>query len=381
MIMETLLKGVESMASTERQHYLDLIKTLAVLCVCALHFPWCGDMDFSPDMAFLPTLRRFLFAFNACAVPLFLAVNGALLLNRPFDAKKHLRNTVRLFLAYVFWRALSVILIAAYQGTNLSHYNLTMWVNALLLLNDVPEVNLNHLWFLPMLLCIYVWLPLLRAAFDKLGDRGEGLSFFLPFLGFILIFGFLWEDLLLLQPVIPFFNAAKLGGLTLFLPLSGARYCSMLFYFIMGGLFFRYSDALRRIRSQSLISGILLALVLLYLEWRLNSSYSGETYDNVFLSYDNLPCLLLTASVFLLLQRCEEYLSKRERLCKLLETVGSNTMAVYYFHWILLSTVFERLHIADSLLFNSLKAVLLTAVCIVLSLALKKLPLIRSLLH
>ena len=372
---------MKSVTSAKRLRYLDLIKTIAVLCVCALHFPWCGDMDFSPDMGFLPALRRFLFAFNACAVPLFMAVNGALLLNRPFDAKKHLRNTLLLFAGYVFWRAVSVLLIAAAQGIDMTHYNLTKWVNALLLLNEVPEVNLNHLWFMPMLLCIYVWLPLLRAAFDKLGSRGEGLSYVLPFLGFILVFGFLIEDLLLLQPVIPFFNAAKLGGLTLFLPLSGSRYCSMLFYFIMGGLFFRYSDALRRIKTSVLILGVLLALVLLYLEWRLNSSYSGETYDNVFLSYDNLPGLLLTASLFLLAQRCEELLAARPRLCRLLEIVGSNTMAVYYLHWILLSTVFERLHFADSLVFNTLKAALLTAICTLLSLLLKKLPLIRRLLH
>ena len=367
------------MASTKRVHYLDLIKTLAVLCVCALHFPWCGNMEFSPDMAFLPALRRFFFAFNACAVPLFMAVNGALLLSRPFDAKKHFRNTALLFVSYVFWRAVSILLISAYKGTDLSHYNLTEWVNALLLLRDVPEVNLNHLWFLPMLICIYVWFPLIRAAFDR--PDGERAGYILPFMGCILIFGFLWEDLQLIQPVIPFFNAAKLGGLTLVLPLSGSRYCSMLFYFIMGGLFFRYSDVLRRIRTRSLVSGIFLALVLLYLEWRLNSSYSGETYDNVFLSYDNLPCLLLTASVFLLLQRCEDHLAKRERLCKMLEVIGSNTMAVYYFHWILLSTVFERLHIADGLLFNTVKAVLLTAVCTFLSLVLKKLPLLRKLLH
>ena len=208
------------MTKTKRLRSLDLIKTAAVICICALHFPWCGDMEFVPDMAFLPALRRFLFAFNSCAVPLFMAVNGALLLNRPFDGKKHLRNTAVLFAQYVFWRAATIILIGLYQGLDFSAYNLTTWVNALVLLQNFPAVNVNHLWFMPMLICIYVWLPALHSLFSTLEEKG-GMWRILPFMGVLLVFCFLFEDLMLIQPVIPFFSEAKLGGWQLFLPLSG----------------------------------------------------------------------------------------------------------------------------------------------------------------
>ena len=368
------------MAENDRMRSLDLIKTVAVICICALHFPWCGDMEFSPDMAFLPGLKRFLFAFNCCAVPLFMAVNGALLLNRPFDGKKHLRNTAVLFAQYVFWRAVTIILIGLYQGLDFSAYNLTTWVNALVLLQDFPAVNVNHLWFMPMLICIYIWLPALHSLFSKLDEKG-GMWLILPLMGVLLVFCFLFEDLMLIQPVIPFLSAAKLGGWQLFLPLSGTRYCSMLFYFLMGGLIVKYSDKARRVPSWACAVGIAAALTLLYLEWRLNSSYSGETYDNVFLSYDNLPCVLLTASVFLLALRCEDALHSRRFLSHALKTVGSNTMSVYYLHWIFAATVFEHLHIADGLLFNLLKAIVLTAVCTLISLLLKKIPLLKSLVH
>ena len=368
------------MADSKRLRSLDLLKTVAVICICALHFPWCGDMEFSPDMAFLPWCRRFLFAFNCCAVPLFMAVNGALLLNRPFDGRKHLKNTAVLFLQYVFWRAVTIILIGLYQGLDFSAYNLTTWVNALVLLRDFPAVNVNHLWFMPMLICIYVWLPALHSLFAGLDEKG-GLWLILPLMGVLLVFCFLWEDLMLVQPVIPFFNAASLGGWQLFLPLTGTRYCSMLFYFLMGGLFVKYSEKVRRVPTWICAAAVIAALVLLYLEWRLNSSYSGETYDNVFLSYDNLPCVLLTAAVFLLALRCEARLQKHSGLTRLLETVGSNTMSVYYLHWIFAATVFEALHITDGLLFNLLKAVLLTAVCTLISLLLKKIPILKKSVH
>lgn len=368
------------MSETKRLRSLDLLKTVAVICICALHFPWCGDMEFAPDMALLPAVKRFFFAFNACAVPLFMAVNGALLLNRPFDGKKHLKNTAVLFAQYVVWRAVTIILIGLYQGLDFSAYNLTTWVNALVLLQDFPDVNVNHLWFMPMLICIYVWLPALRSLFSRLDEKG-GMWLIMPLMGALLVFCFLFEDLMLIQPVIPFFNAAKLGGWQVFLPLSGTRYCSMLFYFLMGGLAVRYSDKLRRLPTLLYAAGIAAALVLLYLEWRLNSSYSGETYDNVFLSYDNLPCALLTVCVFAAALKCEDYLAGKPTLCKILQTVGSNTMTVYYLHWILAATVFERLRIADGFIFNLLKAVALTAVCTLIGVLFKKIPVLRKLVH
>ncbi|MDO4982447.1 MAG: acyltransferase [Eubacteriales bacterium] len=369
------------MTSEKRLYSLDLLKTAAIICICALHFPWCGDIGFYPQMTVLGALRRFFFAFNACAVPLFMAVNGALLLNRPFDAKKHLKNTVTLFVQYVFWRAVTILIIAAYEGFDFGSVNLTTWVNALILLNDFPAVNVNHLWFMPMLICIYVWLPLLKAAFDRIDKDGNGIWLILPFMGAIAVFAFLFEDIALISPVVPLLDAAKLGGWQLFLPLSGTRYCSMLFYFIAGGLLVKYRDRLRTLSVSVCCAGIAVALVLLYFEWRLNSSYSGETYDNVFLSYDNLPCLLLTVCVFMLALRCEEALGKRRGLCRLLKAVGSNTMSVYYFHWILASTVFEVFHIADGLIFNFLKGALLTAICVVISLLFKRIPGLRKLVH
>lgn len=368
------------MAEQKRLHSLDLLKTIAVICICALHFPWCGDMEYAPDMAFLPAFKRFLFAFNACAVPLFMAVNGALLLNRPFDGRKHLKNTALLFAQYVFWRALTIILIGLYQGLDFSAYNLTTWVNALVLLQNFPAVNVNHLWFMPMLICIYVWLPALHSLFSRL-DEKNGAWLIAPLMTVLLVFCFLFEDLMLVQPAIPFFSEAKLGGWQLFLPLSGMRYCSMLFYFLMGGLAVRYSDRLRRVPTAVCAAVAVVALVLLYLEWLLNSSYSGETYDNVFLSYDNLPCALLTASVFVMALRCEALLCRHERVCRVLKTVGSNTMSVYYLHWIFAATVFERLHIADGLLFNLLKAAALTAICTLISLLFKKIPVLKRLVH
>ena len=360
-----------------RLHYMDLLKLTAMVCVCALHFPWAGDMAFAPQMEPLPALRRFFFAFNACAVPLFMMVNGALLLEGAFDPKKHYRNLFRLFFQYLFWRGLSIIIIGLWSGYAFSSWNLTEYVNVLLFMKDVEGISLSHLWFIPMLICIYLWLPLIKAAWDS--PRGPQL--FLPFMGLLLLFCFAVDDLLLFQPLIPLVKAANIKALRIFQPMSSSLYCAMLFYFLLGACIRRYSRIFEKAGIWACGLGILVALGLLFLQWRVNSSLMGQTYDNVFASYDNLPDVLLSACVFVLCMKLEPRLARHQGLCRFMAKLSGESLSVYYFHWIFLASVFECLHIWDSFLFNILRSVLLCLVCAGLSLGMKRLPLLRALLR
>ena len=239
----------------------------------------------------------------------------------------------------------------------------------------------HHLWFLPMLICLYVWFPIIKAAFDQCEHSEYGLKLLLPFMGMLLVFCFLLDDLMLFQPAIPFFNAAQLGAFRMFQPLSSPLYSCMLFYFILGGLMQKYRDRLLRVSTPLLFAVVLVSGLGLYLEWWVNSGLMGQTYDNVFASHENLPAAFLAAAVFMLCQRLEPWLAGRKRLCGVMNIVSQESLSVYYFHWILLSTVFEYLHVADGYIFNVFRSVLLCAVCVLISRVLKKIPLLRALVH
>ena len=364
-----------------RLNFLDLVKTVAIINICTLHFDWVGDMYFAPQMAILPFLRRFFFGAYAATVPLFMMANGALVLSRPFNAKKHFYRTLLLTGQYIFWRAVSIILIGLYQGVDFSQYNLTSLVNYLVFMKEFPGVTLHHLWFMPMLICVYIWVPIIKAAFDRMDEDKNGIWIFLPFMGLLLVFCFLLDDALLFQPAIPVFNAAFLHGLRIMQPLSSPLYSCMLFYFILGGLILRYEEQIRRIPNWALGLGLLVSVVLLYVEWKVNSNLMGETYDNVFASHENLPCALEAFCLFVLAMRCEGWLKGKEKLCSFLSAVGSNTLSVYYFHWIIASTVLEYLHFTDGFIFNCIKGFVLCLGCVGISLVLKKIPVVRRLMH
>ena len=369
------------MENKKRQHYLDLVKVLAIINLCALHYSWAGDIDFAADISFSVAFRRFVYGFYACTVPLFVMVNGALLLNRPLNLKKHYKSLLVISLQYVFWRAVSLVLIGLYNGVDFASWNLTKMVNVFLLLQDVGGIAINHLWFVPMLICLYVWFPIIKAAFDQCEHSQYGVKLLLPFMGMLLVFCFLLDDVMLFQPAIPVLNAANFGAFRLFQPMSSPLYSCMLFYFILGGLLHKYKDRLLKISTPVLLAVVLLSGLGLYGEWWVNSELMGSTYDNIFASHENLPDAFLSAAVFILCQRLDVWLSGRRKLCRVMDIVSRESLSVYYFHWILLSTVFEYLHVADGYIFNVFRSLILCAVCVLLSLILKKIPLLRKLVH
>ena len=77
------------MAERKRYGYLDILKIIAMMCVCLYHYPWIRHTGYvRPFPADVLALRYF-GVFDAVCVPLFMMVNGALVLNRPFNLKKH----------------------------------------------------------------------------------------------------------------------------------------------------------------------------------------------------------------------------------------------------------------------------------------------------
>ena len=200
-------------------------------------------------------------------------------------------------------------------------------------------------------------------------------------MGMLLVFCFLLDDVMLFQPAIPVLNAANLGAFRMFQPMSSPLYSCMLFYFVLGGLMHKYKDKFNRISTPLCLAVALLSGLGLYLEWWVNSELMGATYDNIFASHENLPAAFLAAAVFILCQRLEAWLSGRKKLCRVMNTVSQESLSVYYFHWILLSTVFEYLHVADGYIFNVFRSLILCAVCVLLSLLFKKIPLLRRLVH
>lgn len=88
------------MAVKKRLEYIDLIKTLAILSIVILHIFQVWDMG--PQIRGIPIFV--LSEITRFAVPIFIMVSGALLLNKEIEIKSFLKKRVsRIIYPFLFY--------------------------------------------------------------------------------------------------------------------------------------------------------------------------------------------------------------------------------------------------------------------------------------
>ena len=92
-----------------RWAYLDALKALAIFCVCLYHFPIGITGELTRLLTAGLLTQRFFRGLCSVCVPLFMMVNGALLLSRPFDARRHFVRCAQLFVSLYVWYLLTMV--------------------------------------------------------------------------------------------------------------------------------------------------------------------------------------------------------------------------------------------------------------------------------
>lgn len=126
-----------TISDTDRWHYIDLMKSIAILFVIMYHattYPF----SFLENNSSLFFLRYYLRTILSTCVPLFFFVNGYLMLNKSFDLKSTL---LKQFLTSV-WCIITVILLMFIKNEHLSlkefAFYVCTWHNGWT----------NHLWYM-----------------------------------------------------------------------------------------------------------------------------------------------------------------------------------------------------------------------------------------
>lgn len=365
------------MDERRRWAYLDALKALAILCVCLYHFPIgvSGEMT-RPLTAGMLTGRFFRGLCSVC-VPLFMMVNGALLLSRPLDARRHFARCAQLFVSLYVWYLVTMMAAQAWaHGAGYLRDNMTGILYSALFLYEYDGVTMNHLWFMQMLLAVYLIAPCLKAAMDspdpgvRQGMKAAGLL--------LVLLCFATRDFARLQAVVPGLRYLDLSGLETMNPFRGV-YGAMIVYFMLGGWLHTHREAMLAVRP--IACAVLLAggAALLFAEWLLTSIRTGTMFDIVYNGYDCVATLMLSAGLFISAAKLEARFTVGEGAARTLRLVGRNTLATYYLHWLLGLTVLKCLPLPDCFPMNQIKALALVAVCSLLGEAMRRVPGLRRL--
>jgi surface polysaccharide O-acyltransferase-like enzyme len=147
------------MCLSERDDKVDIVKTVAILCVIAIHVTSYG-WDVYPAGAIPWVANMFWGSLTRAAVPLFLMCSGALFLDPSRDLplkKLYTRYLARVFAAMLVW-AMAYKITRLISAGNFSAPGLWQAWKEVLLFNQE-----FHLYYIHIILFVYICLPVVRV--------------------------------------------------------------------------------------------------------------------------------------------------------------------------------------------------------------------------
>ncbi|MBR5093877.1 MAG: acyltransferase family protein [Oscillospiraceae bacterium] len=291
----------DSVPAERKEHaYLHRLRVLAALAVVFIH---TASKDFTvpatatADWQFLSMYE----GLSHWAVPVFVMISGALFLDpeRELPLKKLFgKYILRILLALVFWSALYAV---AYVGIYLRGSLREIW--------DYFLQGHVHLWYLPMLIGLYLTVPVLRpVARDRTAARS--------FVALAAVFAVLVPVLAQIPGTGPL--RGQFNRLELYLPLGYTG------YFVLGSLLHRFE--LPKTARRWLYALAALATAAAIAVSGIGSARAGEC--RIWL-YDYFsPCVALqSAAVFVLLRQIGE-----RPLPRLLRLLSGCSFGIYLIH-------------------------------------------------
>ena len=349
---------------------IDLMETIAIFFVILYHGTKYS-FDFLQSGELSDYLIYFLRTILATCVPIFFFVNGYLLLNKSFDLKKHIKKTVRLFFLTFIW---ALILMPLYLL--IANEPITLSAIYVPILNLSTNHEMNLFWYLGALICIYILFPLIKTTYDN--NRKAFIFFIVVIALFTIVFDLANEIVLLLSKFTHVFeDGLEMPIVIMFNPFRGSYGYSFV-YFGIGGLMYTLKDKILNIkpikRNTLAILGIVLNCVCLFIMGVLHSKYiKNELWDIIWNGYDTIFTMCNVICIYTLCLN----LKKEFRVIK---AISCNTLGIYFIHnlflnWVKHYAVFALSNIG----FSIITALVVLLCCLVISLLMKKIPLIKNL--
>lgn len=319
---------------------LDVIKTWSMFFVLLIHM--VGVMPSFPKAWWAAAFT----IFTVSSVPLFLMVNGALLLNRPFSFQKWRNRLIALIVLTCIWKLIGLAFCHFFWDFDDVAVTPRIVIEYLFG-GDPPYWQLKYLWFMNMYIGLYAFLPLWKHLFDCEDARYLKLGFVITL---ICTFGSPTFSMAL-QPLDTILGtggfSTVLAHLPVFVPMSeNAVY---VVYFFVGGLLYRsyiHSSsstiptkdgmaALLHCNTKTILAlgAISYAILLLLNRYQVvylhpNQAADLGSYFTVTPNYTNAFTLFLSSALYLILLNVKYPRS----IAAISETIGKRTFGIYILH-------------------------------------------------
>ena len=375
----------------------DIAKSLAMLFVVILHYSFYTRYYSSGVAGTLLT------TLCVACVPLFFAVNGALLLPRPLDIRKHLKKTVTIVAVLAVWKTIVALFCVFVDRSHPAPIGtLVKDFLRFQLGGGFGEYPVGYFWFMNALLAVYLVYPLVKLVFDDPGRIALR-----TVLAVLFAFTVGKDTLVVLLDML---GAATHHEFTSILGALGefyifGSYGYVLLYFMVGGLVSRAMmpeglkggvDGIRwPLRSINRPVAALLIVLCYAVSFGIQRFQHATKGTNLTIDYGYwlLPTFAATLLALMLCLTVKGTGAKAAPVRAVVETVGRNTFGIYMLHMIAivlfakvqahpaLAAVFEA-HLNSGVittLLNIACVLILFAACLAVSVVLRQIPGVRTL--
>lgn len=326
--------------SKETHHfiYLDFLRIFATFAVIVLHVAaqnWASTDIHSAawhTFNFFDSLVRW-------AVPIFIMISGSIFLDndRPLDTKKlYRKNILRLVIVYFVWAAV---------------YAIDKWLAGAVTKDVILSLigGHYHMWFLPMLIGLYIIVPLLRKITES-----EKATRYLLLVG--MIFTFLIPQLLQFLSLLGIPHTADL----LITTTTTYQFITFRFpgvyvmYFVLG-YYLNKTELKKNIRKIIYLLGAMGAAATVILTiW--TSYRSGSAMVTYYLD-ETVNVLLMSAGIFTFAKYNKRINAIKESRIPGIKKLSKYTLGVYLIHPLILSKLYIYFSI-DTLSFQPILSVI-----------------------
>lgn len=296
---------VSQTSSSQHIFFIHLARALACIAVVAIHCVSVLPISIAQGLTASWWSLNIVISASIWAVPLFVMVSGALLLDKQESIIVFYRKRVeKIGVVAAIWIPFYFIFYHFYRGDSLTVFGI---------IQKVLHSTFDHLYFLILILELYFITPFLRVLLRKISTES-----FLFLIALFLFIGIFWTR--------------SSFVLTMFVPYLGVY---------LGGSFLMKHGS-TKLQLKWLALGIVTTILGIIMGNLVLTMRMGERYQqDMFLYYHlGVQVIILTSLVFLLLKQStvESYLSKE--LQKKITQISNASLGIYILHpFVLLMTL------------------------------------------
>lgn len=301
-----------------RLTYIDYLETIAMFCVVCCHYYAVIGEGVSANMYML---------FVKCfGVPIFFLANGALMFQRKFSLRKHLKKTGMLIVTTAAWKAVYLLIqyVRLPAGSGIwkksDLWNYFCGGN----LSD-PYVPAEHFWYMYALIGVYLVFPLFAAIYK---EKKTYYFYLIVLLFFIPVITELDAFVTNMTNKNISFSVIR----DTYIPFAQGR--DYLLFFLLGPLIHKYFYQTDNKRKYRVVAGItaLLGIVLLVVEYYMQNGTLGGECKALDGDYRRLSTLFMAVGIFALFATIN---FKTEKINSFMKLISLRTIGIYVMHMII----------------------------------------------